>query len=59
MKTVDVNDLTPEQEEVLDRFLSALAAGESVSRHDFPEMDGEDFDALAQAVLLEALSTRH
>ncbi len=48
---IDLNKLTPLQHKVAHRFLDALRNRQRVCFEDFPEMEPDDFEELAEAII--------
>jgi hypothetical protein len=55
---VDLERLTPLQQRVAHRFIDALQRGERVCFEDFPEMEQQEFEELADAIVA-AVARRH
>lgn len=53
MKTIiDLQNLTPRQVAIANRFIDALLKGGQVSCIDFPDVDEDEFTAIADAICL-------
>ena len=58
MRAIDLDNLTPLQDRVAREFLAALLLGKRVCFQDFPDMDQDEFEQLADAIVV-ALQWRH
>jgi len=51
-KIIDLNNMTPAQKAIANRFIDALLTGQAVCFLDFPDVDEGEFTAIADAICL-------
>ena len=57
-KAVDLDNLTPDQEQIANDFLDDLLSGKTVSFKDYPGVSEHEFTRIADAIV-EQVNRRH